>query len=61
MKEFLSQKGIRYTELNVAEDMNALNELRQKGYRAVPVTIIDDQAVVGFDRDQLNKLLGPPS
>jgi glutaredoxin 3 len=58
VKEYLSQKGIKYTEHNVAQDMDALNELRSMGFRAVPVTVIDGQSVVGFDRGKLNELLG---
>ncbi|MGQ9674543.1 MAG: glutaredoxin family protein [Chloroflexota bacterium] len=61
MKEYLSQKGVQYTERNVAADVNALNELRQKGFRAVPVTMIDGQSVMGFDRAKLDELLGKPS
>ncbi len=58
MKEYLSQKGIKYTEHNVAQDLDALNELRRMGFRAVPVTVIDGQSVVGFDRARLDELLG---
>jgi len=28
------------------------------GFRATPVTLIDGEAVVGFDRERLQKLLG---
>jgi hypothetical protein len=28
------------------------------GFRATPVTLIDGEAVVGFDREKLQKLLG---
>jgi glutaredoxin len=57
-KEFLSQKGIAFTEKNIREDPAALAELQRLGYQATPVTIIDGEVVVGFDRGKLERLLG---
>lgn len=58
VKEFLSQKGIAYTDKDVSQDEAALQELLNLGFSATPVTIIDGQAVVGFDRKKLEALLG---
>jgi hypothetical protein len=33
-------------------------ELQRLGYRATPVTMIDGEVVVGFDRGRLERLLG---
>jgi len=57
VKEFLSQRGIEFTERNVAEDESALSELEQLGVMTTPVTVIDGEVVVGFDRERLNALL----
>ncbi len=57
-KEFLSQKGIAFTDKNIREDPGALAELQELGYRATPVTLIDAEVVVGFDRGRLERLLG---
>ena len=57
-KEFLSQKGIPFTDKNIRKDPAALAELLKLGYRATPVTIIDGEIVVGFDRGKLERLLG---
>ncbi len=35
-------------------------ELQKMGYRATPVTVIDGEVVVGFDRGKLERLLGLP-
>jgi hypothetical protein len=35
-----------------------LVELQSLGYRATPVTLIDGEVVVGFDRGKLERLLG---
>ena len=49
MKEFLSREGVPFTARNVDEDDSAYDELIVRGYRTVPVTILGDQAVKGFD------------
>jgi glutaredoxin len=58
VKEFLSRKGVGYTEKNVAADTVARDEMfRQTGRMAVPALTIDDQVVVGFDKQRLEQLL----
>ncbi len=58
MKEFLHQKGVTFTEKDISVDDQALNELTDKGFFATPVTVIDGEAVVGFNRAKLEQLLG---
>ena len=58
MKEFLHQKGVAYIEKDVSKDDQALDELLEKGFAATPVTMIDGEAVVGFNRAKLEQLLG---
>ena len=58
LKEFLSQNHIEFTDRNIAADETALAELEKLGYMTTPVTLIDGEAVVGFDREKLEKLLG---
>ncbi len=58
MKEFLHERGVAYTEKDVSADEQALEELLQMGYSATPVTVIDGEAVVGFNRAKLDQLLG---
>ena len=43
---------------NIREDPAALKELLALGYQSTPVTLIDGEAVVGFDRERIEKLLG---
>ena len=58
VKEFLSQKGIEFTERDVTVDDLALAELEELGYMTTPVTVIDGEVVIGFDRERLEHLLG---
>ena len=61
MKEFLSRRGISFTEKNVAADPLAAQEMvRLSGQQGVPVTAIDGQVVVGYDQRRLSMLLDQP-
>ena len=58
VKEFLSQRGIGFTERDVSRDHNAAQELvSSTGQMGVPVTIIDGQTIVGFDRAKLEQAI----
>ncbi len=57
-KEYLSRKGVSYTDIDVAQDKEKAKEMTQKsGQMSVPVIIIDDEIVVGFNQVLLDKLL----
>lgn len=57
VKEFLSQKQVEFTERNIAADEAAVGELEKLGYMTTPVTLVDGEVVVGFDRARLERLL----
>jgi glutaredoxin 3 len=57
VKEFLHQKGVRFVEKDVSADEQALDELMKMGFSATPVTVIDGEAVVGFNKARLEQLL----
>jgi glutaredoxin 3 len=57
VKEFLSQRKVEYTEKNIVTDETALAELEKLGYMTTPVTVVDGEVVVGFDRAKLERLL----
>ncbi len=58
MKEFLSRHGVEYTERDIRKDPSAIRELQQLGAMATPVTVVDGEAVLGFDEAGFRKLLG---
>jgi hypothetical protein len=45
-------------EKNVREDKDAAKDLMDRGFQSTPVTIIGDEAVVGFDQARIDELLG---
>ena len=47
--EYLSQKGVAYTEKNVAMDQNAVQELMSMGLRSLPVIVIGEERLSGFN------------
>jgi len=58
VKEFLSQRGIGFQERDVSQNPSYAQELvKSTGQMGVPVTIINKQAVIGFDRARLEQLL----
>ena len=57
-KEWLRLKGVEYEEKNVAEDMDARQEMVEaSGQMGVPVITVDDEVVVGFNQTMLESLL----
>lgn len=65
MKEFLSREGHEVVARNVEEDDAAYRELTALGIWTIPVTVIGDRVVKGFDQTQLRLALaaaaGEPS
>ena len=65
MKEFLSRAGHTFETKNIEEDDDAYRELIALGARSVPVTLIGEHMVTGFDPEKLRSALadaaGPPS
>ena len=57
-KEFLSQKGYKFTEYDVTKDRAALDEMvKMSGARSVPVIAACNEVMVGFDRTKLEQIL----
>ena len=58
VKEFLSQRGINFRERDVSiNDSYAQELVSSSGQMGVPVTIIDGQIVIGFNRSRLEQIL----
>ena len=58
-KEFLKEKGIAYTEFDVAHDLEKRQEMIQKsGQMGVPVIFVGDEMIIGFDKERLASTLG---
>lgn len=57
-KNYLKSKNIAFEELNVAEDMDARQEMVQKSRQmGVPVLDINGTVVIGFDKTAIDTAL----
>jgi len=57
-KEFLSQKGYKFTEYDVTKDRAALDEMvKISGARSVPVITACNEVMVGFEKNRLEQML----
>jgi glutaredoxin 3 len=59
LKSYLAEKKVRFREVDVSRDMTAaMDMVRRTGQRGVPVTLVDNRPIVGFDKPQIDRLLG---
>ena len=56
-EEFLLEKGVTFEIKDIINDSMAMAELVEIGSLTTPVTVIDGEAVVGFNRKKLGELL----
>ena len=58
-KDFFKEKNIAYTEFDVASDQEKRKEMVEKsGQMGVPVIVIGDDLIVGFNKPVISQLLG---
>jgi glutaredoxin 3 len=58
VKDYLTQKKVAFTDYNVAEDREKAKEMIQKTKQmGVPVVVVGDDIVIGFNQAKLDSLL----
>jgi|TARA_B100001964_G_C14177784_1_gene574668 glutaredoxin-like YruB-family protein len=58
VKEFLTEKNIKFDAIDVGDDQEAAKEMVEKsGQMGVPVVDIDGTIIVGFDKGAIEKAL----
>lgn len=58
-KDFLNEHNVAFTEYDVAADTAKRAEMIEKSEQmGVPVTVIENNVIIGFDRDTIAELLG---
>ncbi|WP_207941390.1 ribonucleoside-diphosphate reductase 2,NrdH-redoxin [Enterococcus sp. DIV2402] len=55
-KRFLADNNISFEEINIDNEPNAIDWLKEQGFQSVPVITSDATTVVGFRPDQLRQL-----
>lgn len=58
-KQYLREHKINFTEIDVTKDkQSALSIVRKTGQTGVPVILINNRPVVGFNKPLIDRLLG---
>ena len=58
-KKFFAERGVAYTEYNVADDIKKREEMIAKsGQMGVPVITIGSRVIIGFNQPLLEEALG---
>lgn len=57
LKQYLQRQGLRFQELDVERDPRAQKRFARLGARGVPVVLIGDTRIDGFDRGRLDAAL----
>lgn len=57
-KDYFNEKGIKYEAFDVVSDMEKRREMVEKsGQMGVPVIVIGDEIVIGFNKPLIDQLL----
>ncbi len=57
-KDYLTERGYKFTEIDVGEDRAAFQEMRELSDQTyVPTLVAGDEVLANFDTDQLEKFL----
>ncbi len=58
-KRYFREKKIRFTDVDVSRDQRAARDMQRKtGQTGVPVILINNRPIVGFDKPKINRMLG---
>ena len=57
-KRYFREKSIRFIDVDVSRDQRAATDMqRRTGQTGVPVILINNRPIVGFDKPKINKML----
>jgi glutaredoxin 3 len=58
-KDFFAANNVQFTDYNVATDLEKRREMMEKsGQMGVPVIMIGDELIVGYDKERIVSTLG---
>jgi len=57
LKAYLQQKKLKFVEFDIETNRRAFKDFQRLGGRGVPVTMIGEQRVDGFNKGLIDKLL----
>ena len=58
-KRYFREKNVRFRDIDVSKDHRAAADMqRRTGQTGVPVIMINNRPIVGFDKTKINQMLG---
>ncbi len=58
VKQYLKKNNIRFRDIDITKDERAAKDMvRRTKQQGVPVTLVNNRPVIGFNKLELNKLL----
>ena len=57
MKSYLNSKGVDYRSIDAADPENAKRAFELTGQRGIPVTVIGDTSIVGYNTQAVDNAL----
>jgi len=59
VKNYLREQRVPFKDIDVSRDTRAAKDMvRMTGQMGVPVVLIDNRPIVGFDKAKIDRLLG---
>lgn len=58
LKKYLQENNVQFEERNVDTNETYMEELFNMGMRAVPVTVVGEEKILGFNTTQLKQVIG---
>ncbi len=59
VKQYFREHQVKFRDIDVSKDQSAANDMvRRTGQSGVPVILIDNRPIIGFDKGQIDRLLG---
>lgn len=58
VKSYLRKNRVRFKDVDITKDERAARDIvRKTGQKGVPVTLVNNRPVIGFDKKKLDRLL----
>lgn len=58
LKDYLKKNRIKFKDIDVSRDQaGARDMVRRTGQQGVPVTLINNRPIIGFNKNEIDKLL----
>lgn len=58
LKQYLKKHNIKFKDIDVSRDTAGARDMaRRTGQQGVPVTLINNKPIIGFNKAEINKLL----